>query len=500
MVTEEMRAAAPLASVKANQYSRRGKIPLDLAGMPADTAEARIWIMETVFRRPLYRWQKRVLRRIGGDVRKRRAYIQVARKNGKSLLACALILTELILFPESAVYIVSDSERNLTSTLFRELRNLIGRSADADRAFIVTAKAIEYPHTGSFAEMRANNFAATQAINPTMVVFDEVHLQKTDEVWNGMKLSGAASQRFLLAGFTTPGYDMASFAYALYLEAVQGSAGLESVIHEPQDLECGSGDRRAWMQANPRLEDDPEFLAMLIDDYGDLPDHEFRRFRLGMWTATATAWMPRDRLHALADGRRITPADIGARQKVILGFDGSYSGDSTALYGWVHDQETGKPHGFVAGCWEKAGDPDWRVPRDAVEDAITAWMNASREVILLADPPYWGAELSRWSALWPGRVIEFPTHVRARMAPACTAFYSGVMDGGFTHDGDERFERHVANAVVKSSPQGDYITKANKNSPAKIDLAVAAVVGYSVAAQTMKIHHPVAVGGVRRTA
>src|SRR5262245_37667613 len=70
-VTEEQREAAPRASVAANQWSRRGKIPLDLSGMPADTAEARIWIMERMFRRPLYRWQKRALRRIGGDRRKR---------------------------------------------------------------------------------------------------------------------------------------------------------------------------------------------------------------------------------------------------------------------------------------------------------------------------------------------------------------------------------------------------------------------------------------------
>lgn len=499
-VTDEQREAAPRASVAANQWSRRGKIPLDLTGCPAGTAEARIWIMANVFRRPLYAWQKRVLRRIGNDVRKRRAYVQVARKNGKSLLACALILTELILFEESAVYVVSDSEKNLNSALFRELRTLIGRSAEADRAFIVTARMVEYPHTGSFLEMRANNFQATQGINPTMVVMDEVHLQRTDEVWNGFKMAGAAATRFLLVGFTTPGYDMASFAYELYLEAKAGSPGLVSQIFEPEDLECGTGDRRAWVQSNPRLEDDPDFLAMLLDDFGDLPDHEFRRFRMGMWTASALAWMPRDALHRLAVERAITPADLGPNQSVILGFDGSYSGDSTALYGWLRDGESGKLHGFVAGCWENPGDTSWRVPRPEVETVLAAWMNASRGAMLLYDPPYWISEGSRWAVTWPGRVVEFPTHIRARMAPACTAFYSGVMEGSFTHDGDERFERHVANAVVKSSPQGDFITKATKHSPAKIDLAVAAVVGYSVAAKSIKVHHPVAVGGLRRRA
>ncbi len=475
--------------VQGNAWSRRGKIPLDLAGMPADLAEARIWLMQRVFRVELYSWQKRVIRSIGGRTRPRRAYVQLARKNGKSLLAAAMILTELILVEESAVYAVSDSERNLTSVLMRELRQLIGRSPEADRAFIVTASAIEYPHTGSFLQLRPSNFGATQGINPTLVIFDEVHLQKTDEVWNGMRMAGAASSRFLLLGITTPGYDVASFAHDMYLRARNGEEGLYSRIFEPEDAVCSSTDRQAWVQSNPRLEDDPDFLPMLMDDQASLPDHEFRRFRLGMWTTTATAWLPAGRWDAAATGQTLTPAAIEPGEPLWLGFDGSYSGDSTALYGWVLRE--GRPHGFVAGCWENPGRSDWRVPRDEVEAAVRAWMGSSRRAILLADPPYWGRELGEWTAAWGARVLEFPTHVRSRMAPACTTFYAGVVEGAFTHDGDPRMARHVANCVVKPSPVGDYITKAQAHSPAKIDLAVAAVVGYSVASATQRRRAPI---------
>jgi phage terminase large subunit-like protein len=57
-----------------------------------------------------------------------------------------------------------------------------------------------------------------------------------------------------------------------------------------------------------------------------------------------------------------------------------------------------------------------------------------------------------------------------------------VLDQALTHDGDPRLARHVANCVVKPSPQGDVITKADKDSPAKIDLAVAATIAYQAAA------------------
>jgi phage terminase large subunit-like protein len=90
-------------------------------------------------------------------------------------------------------------------------------------------------------------------------------------------------------------------------------------------------------------------------------------------------------------------------------------------------------------------------------------------------------------------VLEFPTHVRARIAPACTTFYAAVMDGTLTHDGNRALARHVSNAVVKPSPQGDYITKPDPTSPAKIDLAVAAVVAFSASSAATKKRSPVGV-------
>jgi len=75
--------------------------------------------------------------------------------------------------------------------------------------------------------------------------------------------------------------------------------------------------------------------------------------------------------------------------------------------------------------------------------------------------------------------LEFSTNRRERMAPASTAFYAGVMEGTITHDGDPRMARHVSNCVVKATAQGDVVTKADKDSPAKIDLAVAGIIAHA---------------------
>ncbi|HEX3906510.1 MAG TPA: terminase TerL endonuclease subunit, partial [Mycobacteriales bacterium] len=190
------------------------------------------------------------------------------------------------------------------------------------------------------------------------------------------------------------------------------------------------------------------------------------------WTAGESAWFP----YGAWDARKVA-RDLEPGETIWVGFDGSYSGDSTALVAATAD-------GFiqVLGVWENPGRKGWRVPRAEVEDALAVTFATYDVRELLCDPPYWQREISEWEKRWPGKVIEWPTYVRARMAPACTQFYSAVLDGRLTHQDDPRLARHVANAVVRPTPQGDLITKAAQDSPAKIDLAVAAVIAYSRAA------------------
>jgi len=438
---------------------------------PAPYGDPVKWV-EFVTGGELYPWQREVLADLLADERPRVAYVQVPRKNGKTRLAASLALAEACLRERRHIYAVSDSERNLNSTLVRELRDIIGASDYLRDSVHIFKSHIEVPETGSFIETRPNNFRASQGINPHTVLFDEVHLQRSPDTWSGMQMAGAARPDALLLGITTPGYDLSSLAHSLYEQVRAGTPGLYGRIFEA-DPAADIDDEAAWRQANPCF-DRPGFVDGLRFDRGILPEHEFRRFRLGQWTATDQAWLPYGAWAACGAAGRPSPPP---GTKVWLGFDGSYSGDSTALVGVTEDS-----HVFVVGCWENPGRPGWRVPRGEVQRAVQEAFDTWQVVELLCDPPYWAAEIAEWAAVWPGRVSEFPTYSRARMAPACTAFYSAVMEGSLSHDGDPRLARHVSNAVVKTSPLGDYITKADKDSPAKIDLAVAAVIAYHAAA------------------
>jgi phage terminase large subunit-like protein len=229
-----------------------------------------------------------------------------------------------------------------------------------------------------------------------------------------------------------------------------------------------------WRKANPGFGDliDPEDFESAAKR---TPEVEFRIKRANQWTQTTEAWLPHGAWKALGAA---DPAEI---TDVVLGFDGSYKRDSTALYGFTVG---GKPHGFLIGAWEKpdtAGD-EWRVPRAEVQKALHETFQRYRVRRLLCDPYRWETEIDEWADTYGDVVLEFPTNSRQRMVKACGRFYSAVVQGDFTHDGDPTIARHLSNVVLKQTPEGSYITKDAADSPRKIDAAVAAVVAWEAAA------------------
>lgn len=420
----------------------------------------------------LYPWQARALRRFGGVRRPRIGYVQVPRKNGKTMLTAALGLTELVLLPQRHIYAISDTERNLNSVLIRQLRDIIAASPPLAEALHIFKWGIECPATGSFIEVRPGRFQASQGINPHLVLFDEVHLQRNPDTWSGMQMAGAARSDALLFGATTPGYDLTSLAHELYLQARAGE--LPAEIYEAIG-EGAYSSRQAWRKANPLY---VQLKDSLEHDFRTLPEHEFRRFRLGQWTATSSAWLPYGAWDAL---ERCDWAPEGT--KLVLGFDGSFSGDSTALIAATISDPINL---FVVGLWENPGRRGWRVPRGEVSAAIRAAFKRWKVAELVADPPYWQRELEEWAVEYGrARVLEYPTNQAQRMGPATTSFYAAVLEGTLRQDGSPAVARHMANAIVKPTAQGDVITKAHKESPAKIDAAIAAIIAHDRARQLM---------------
>ncbi|HEY7825056.1 MAG TPA: terminase large subunit, partial [Acidimicrobiia bacterium] len=200
----------------------------------------------------------------------------------------------------------------------------------------------------------------------------------------------------------------------------------------------------------------------------------FCRYHLNMWVEPdEERWLPPgvwDSLHS--------EQQIPDKTPIVLGFDGSYSGDSTALVGATVEEV---PHLFVLGLWEHpGGNVGWQVDHDEVEATVQKAFARWDVREMSADPPYWAQQLTRWAEQYgEDRVLAFNTFVRKRMAAACSSFYQAATTEGLTHDGHPGLARHVDASTLKETAQGAYITKESKASPRKIDAAIAAVIAWN---------------------
>ena len=84
-------------------------------------------------------------------------------------------------------------------------------------------------------------------------------------------------------------------------------------------------------------------------------------------------------------------------------------------------------------------------------------------------------------------IVEYP-NTAARMVPASNGFYEAVAGGLVVHNGDAALARHMANAVTKIDARGARLTKDQKGSGRRIDLAVAAVMAHDRAAHAVPVY------------
>jgi phage terminase large subunit-like protein len=240
-------------------------------------------------------------------------------------------------------------------------------------------------------------------------------------------------------------------------------------FHDPDQLRAALtyayGEAAAWMDMD-------RLLAEAYD--GQTREDTFRRWFLNQPVASSEAWLSPAAWAACVDRGYQAPEGT----QICLGFDGSYRLDSTALIAATVEE---RPYIWVVGLWERperAAD-DWVVDREHVDAVVRKAMKTFDVRELAFDPPGWHHEADAWVDEFGERsVLAFPTASRKAMSQACSRFYSAVMNGLLAHDGDPRLARHIANAVLRDTPSGGYITKDGKNSPRKIDAAIGAVIAH----------------------
>lgn len=420
-------------------------------------------------------WQLEALQGLYG-ARPRQAYIQVPRQRGKSFLVALAALYSLLADPlptNPVVGLIANSERQARE-LFVKILAIAETTPGMDECLTIYNDRIEYFHGGARIQVFASSPAGAKGgggrqirgVSARLMIVDELAFSPDPDLWHSVLLpSIMADPHAMMLATTTPGYFAEGPAWDMYERWRNGDtdrfyAWIGEAPNEDPD------DRDAWRVANGDPGD--QFMADLEVARKSMPPLTFVREHMGRWTATASAWLETGLWDSLAYYKDYDPGE-----RLWLGLDASFSGDSTALVGC-----NAQGHLKVLGLWENPGRKGWRVPVSEVDETVRHYMNLHPATRLHPDPYQLRALIEQWDRDYPERVIEFPTNAAARMVQAHNAFDRAVRTGIITHDGDEAFARHVRHAQVRTTSLGDRLEKASKDSKHKIDLAIAAELAF----------------------
>ena len=426
-------------------------------------------------------WQRELTKQLfavkaDGTFRHRIGLIGLPRKNGKSAWLSAVALESLVLGAQGGEIYSCAAEKEQAKIVFNTAKEMVRLHPELSELLTVYKDTILNPKTGSVYRALSSDAFSKEGLNPTLVCFDELHAQPNRELFDVMSLAMGARIEPMLVAITTAGVKSDSsgrdsICFSLYEYGKRIALG---EVDDPSFFFAwweanNDGDYRdtsAWKEANPGFDD-----IVAADDFASAilrtPEAEFKTKRLNIWTSVSDTWLPHGAWDVLSDSREIPDGS-----DVVLGFDGSFNGDCTAIVA-VSVGEV--PHIMPVAVWEKPDEADasWQIPVLEVEDAIRA--AATRwQVLEIACDPY------RWARTFQVLddeglpVVTFP-QTASRMTPATTRFFESVVNSTLTHNGDARLARHIANAQLRTDNRGSRLAKEAKGSKRRIDLAVSSV-------------------------
>jgi phage terminase large subunit-like protein len=415
-------------------------------------------------------WQKAIVRGVLDEPRPRQALVAIPAGNGKSTLAAAIGLYGLLGDGvEGAQVLVVASDERQARIIFRTAKRMVELDKDCPpgcRCSPTTCwsrapTACSWPCPPTRAACKAGirpwPWSTSCTSSPTT----------PSRPWP----PAPASDRSLLLAISTP--PKAGDDGVMRRLVDHGREGADPSFYFTEfgaPPGCAVDDEDAWTIANPALDDFLHRDALRATLPPKMRENAFSRYRLGQWVGVDDAWLPDGAWAACADATVSIPDGAEA----VIAFDGSFNGDTTVL---VVATVAERPHVDLVELWEADGH---QVPIVDVEAAIRAACRRWRVLEVAADPFRWARSLQ----LLDGEglpVMEYPQSP-GRMTPATARFYEAVVNGQLTHSGDSRLARHVGNAVLREDARGARLAKERKDSPRRIDAAVAAVMAHDRAA------------------
>lgn len=258
-------------------------------------------------------WQKEVISQVygtldeNGNRQYRYAYLEIPKKNGKSEIVASLAVDHCLNDPPSGQIYCCAAEREQASLVFNAARQKIEQDPFLEKMFRVvdSKKEIHNLSTKTFIKVLSAEAYSKHGLNPTVIIFDELHALQKRDLWDVMTFgSGAARKQQLIWIITTAGDDpdrkSIGWEQHEYARKVRDGEIIDptwyvKIYGAPDDADIY--DEKVWYAANPSLGvtidiENVRKEAMAAKN-SEASERLFRWLRLNQWIAIKRiGWLP----------------------------------------------------------------------------------------------------------------------------------------------------------------------------------------------------------------
>ncbi len=261
----------------------------------------------------LQKWQAEALSEVYGSVNElgrrvtRYAYWEIPKKNGKTEIAAAIAIYHLFNDPPGGQIYCCAADREQAGLVYKAAKQMIEQDESLTEVLVITDsnKTIRNSETDTYLKVLSAEAYTKHGINPTVVIFDELHAQPNRDLWDVMTFgAGAARKEPLWWVITTAGDDpdKKSIGWEVHdkAERIKNGTLIDESWHvrifgAPTDANIF--DESVWFDANPNLgvSIDVENVRLEAKEAKDSAAREklFRWLRLNQWVAVKRlGWLP----------------------------------------------------------------------------------------------------------------------------------------------------------------------------------------------------------------
>ena len=457
-------------------------------------------------------WQEQLVRDIFGVVKEdgtrqfKTAFVEIAKKQGKSELAAAIALYLLYADGEpSAEVYGAASDRGQASIVFDVAKRMVELTPALNKRskiMAATKRLVNYSNAG-FYQVLSADVGNKHGLNVSGLVMDELHALPNRELYDVLTKGASDARRNPLAFIiTTAGDNRESIGFEVHTKAKDILEGRREdptfypVIYS-LDMEEDWKDERNWYKANPSLGYTVKIDGMrtAFNDALQNPADEvtFRWLRLNQWVGSTTAWIP-DLI--VAKGSEDFDERILLGRECYAGLDLSSSEDITAFALVFPPRSDDEKYYLKLICWvpeetipektRRTGYPydKWRAqgyleasPGDTIDYAFV--LKKIEELSLkyhIKEIAFdrWGSNMIVQAIEGMGiTVVPFGQGYKD-MSPATKELYEQLKKGNIIYGKNPIFRWMCGNVVADIDPAGNQkLTK--KRSKGKIDAVIATI-------------------------